>query len=129
MLPALLAPELRPIFEKVAAGSRINDSDALALYASNDLNGIGTIANIIRERYNGNVGTYIANRYINYSNVCVLACQFCAFAARKRDPHAFELAIPEVITTVREAFEGGITEIHMVGGLHPTLGREWYLNF
>lgn len=125
--PRLLAPELRPILEKVAAGKRISDEDGLVLYGSRDLNGIGAIANIVRERINGNVATFIHNRYINYSNVCLLSCQFCAFGAKKRDAHAFELAIPEILQTVRDALKLGITEIHMVGGLHPSLKKEWYL--
>src|SRR6187551_99545 len=101
-LTAKLIPgNLRPIFDKVAAGKRISDGDALELYQSNELNAIGSIANVIRERKNGNVATYIHNQYINYSNVCVLACQFCAFAARKRDAHAFELSIEEIIEKVR----------------------------
>ncbi len=123
----LVSRDLRPILEKVDAGARISEADAAALYASRDLNGVGAIANIVRERKNGNVATYIHNRYINYSNVCILACQFCAFGARKREAHAFELAIPEIVQTVREALAEGITEIHMVGGLHPTLEGAWYL--
>lgn len=123
----LLAPELRPIYDKVLAGERISDEDGLALYTSRDINGIGNIANVIRERLNGNVATFIHNRYINYSNVCLLSCQFCAFGAKKREDHAFELAIPEIVETVRDALKLGITEIHMVGGLHPTLKAEWYI--
>ncbi|MEI6340227.1 MAG: CofH family radical SAM protein, partial [Verrucomicrobiota bacterium] len=123
-----MAPELRPICDKVLAGERISDAEGLTLYASRDLNGIGSIANIMRERLNGNVATFINNRYINYSNVCLLSCQFCAFGAKKRDAHAFELALPEIVETVREALKLGITEIHMVGGLHPTLKGEWYLD-
>jgi aminodeoxyfutalosine synthase len=125
--PRLLAPELRPICDKVEAGVRISDEDGLVLYGSRDLNGIGEIANVVRERINGNVATYIHNRYINYSNVCLLSCQFCAFGAKKREAHAFEMAIPEIHDTVREALKLGITEIHMVGGLHPSLKKEWYL--
>lgn len=128
MNPALISKALWPIYDKVAGGSRITDADALQLYMSPDLNGIGAIANLIRERKNGNVATYILNRYINYSNICVLSCQFCAFAARKRDAHAFEMAIPEILTTVKTALGEGITEIHMVGGLHPSLKAEWYLD-
>ena len=124
----LLEPGLRPVAEKVAAGARISDDDALALYASRDLNGIGAIANVVRERLNGNVATFIHNRYINYSNICLLSCQFCAFGAKKREAHAFELAIPDILRTVSEGLEMGITEIHMVGGLHPTLPGEWYLD-
>ena len=127
MIAALLPRELRPIHEKVSAGERISDADALTLYASHDLNSLGAIANLVRERKNGNVATYLLNRYINYSNVCILSCQFCAFAAKKRDAHAFEKAIPEIVATVSAALEQGITEIHMVGGLHPSLKADWYL--
>ena len=128
MIAALLGRELRPIYDKVQAGGRVTDAEALTLYQSHDLNALGAIANLTRERRNGNVATYLLNRYINYSNVCILSCQFCAFAAKKRDAHAFELAIPEVVETTRKALAQGITEIHMVGGLHPTLKAEWYLD-
>jgi aminodeoxyfutalosine synthase len=123
----LIPKELRPIAEKVEARQRISEADALSLYRSNDLNALGIIANVVREQKNGNYATYIHNRYINYSNICVLSCQFCAFAAKKRDAHAFEYAIEEIISAVREALGLGITEVHMVGGLHPTLKKEWYL--
>jgi len=124
---SLISKELRPIAEKVEAGQRISETDALTLYRSSDLNALGIIANVLRQRKNGNFATYIHNRYINYSNVCILSCQFCAFAAKKRDAHAFEYAIDEIIGAVRDALSLGITEVHMVGGLHPTLKKEWYL--
>ena len=123
----LIPKELRPIAEKIEARQRISEADALSLYRSNELNALGIIANVVREQKNGNYATYIHNRYINYSNICVLSCQFCAFAAKKRDAHAFEYAIEEIISAVREALGLGITEVHMVGGLHPTLKKEWYL--
>jgi aminodeoxyfutalosine synthase len=127
MSAKLIPPDLRLIYDRVVASERVSDAQALQLYASNDLNALGTIANIVRERKNGNVATYIHNQYINYSNVCLLACQFCAFGARKRDAHAFELTIEEIVEKVRAGLAGGVTEIHMVGGLHPTLKQEWYL--
>ena len=123
----LISKELRSIAEKIEADERISEEDALNLYRSKDLNAIGMIANAMRERRNGNYASYIHNRYINYSNVCVLSCQFCAFAAKKRDAHAFEYAIDEIVRVVSEALPLGITEVHMVGGLHPTLKKDWYL--
>ncbi|HEV3210493.1 MAG TPA: radical SAM protein, partial [Chthoniobacterales bacterium] len=123
----LVPPSLRSIYDKVAAAERIDDQEAVQLYRSTDINALGLIANVIRERKNGNRATYILNRYINYSNICILSCQFCAFGARKRDPHAFEIAIPEIIETTRHSLASGITEVHMVGGLHPSLPGEWYL--
>jgi aminodeoxyfutalosine synthase len=125
---SLIPKGLCAIAEKVENGQRISDEDALRLYESHDLNALGMMASTVRERKNGNVATYILNRYINYSNICVLSCQFCAFAARKRDPHAFEYAIDEIVEAVRQALNSGITEVHMVGGLHPTLTKDWYLD-
>jgi aminodeoxyfutalosine synthase len=124
---SLIPNQLRPIAEKVATRERISDQDALSLYRSNDLNALGIMASAVRERKNGNFATYILNRYINYSNVCILSCQFCAFAAKKRDAHAFERAIDDIVAAVQEARGLGITEVHMVGGLHPTLKKDWYL--
>lgn len=124
----LIPDPLRTVARKVEDGQRLDERDALALYRSTDLHALGTLANHVRERLNGNRATYILNRYINYSNVCILSCQFCAFAARKRDPHAFEHAIPDILDTVRRALGQGITEIHMVGGLHPSLPADWYLD-
>ncbi len=127
MNPRLISRDLQPLLRKVESGLRISEEDANLLYNSTDINGIGAIANIVRERKNGNVATYIHNRYVNYSNVCLLSCQFCAFGAKKREAHAFEMAIPEIVQIVRDALNLGITEIHMVGGLHPTLKGDWYL--
>jgi len=123
----LISKELRPIAEKIETGDRVSESEALALYRSNDLNALGMMANVVRERKNGNFASYIHNRYINYSNICVLSCQFCAFAAKKRDAHAFEHATSEIIQAVADALPLGITEVHMVGGLHPTLKKNWYV--
>jgi aminodeoxyfutalosine synthase len=128
MNQSLIPDELLPIAEKIENRQRISEQDALTLYRSNDLNALGIMASAVRERTNGNYATYIHNRYINYSNICVLSCQFCAFAAKKRDAHAFEYAIEEIVRVVEEALRLGITEVHMVGGLHPTLKGEWYLD-
>ena len=67
----LIPKELRPIAEKVEAQHRISEADALDLYRTSDLNALGMIANVVRERKNGNYATYIHNRYINYSNICI----------------------------------------------------------
>ena len=128
MKRSLISEALLPIYDKVAAAERISEAEALALYQSGDLHTLGAMANLVRERKNGNVATYLLNRYINYSNLCILNCQFCAYKAKRRDAHAFELGIGEMVATVREALGRGITEIHMVGGLHPSLGADWYLD-
>ncbi len=124
---SLIPTTLQPIAEKIERQERITEQDALTLYRSTELNALGIMASAVRERKNGDVATYILNRYINYSNICVLSCQFCAFAAKKRDAHAFENSIDEIVAAVEEALASNITEVHMVGGLHPTLGKDWYL--
>src|SRR5437660_8078438 len=124
----LIPKQLRPIAERIEARERLSEADALTLYRVNDLDALGMIANLVRERKNGNYATYIHNRYINYSNICILSCQFCAFAAKKRDSHAFEYAIDEIVQAVTDALPLGVTEVHMVGGLHPTLKKDWYLD-
>src|SRR5438105_13568950 len=114
---SLIPTDLRSIAEKVEAQERVSETDALRLYRSNDLNALGVMATAVRRRKNGNVATYILNRYINYSNICILSCQFCAFAAKKRDAHAFERSVDEIVAAVEESLALGITEVHMVGGL------------
>lgn len=118
---------LRDLYEKVAAGERISEADALRLFESRELNAVGAIADLARQRKVGNHASYIVNRYVNYSNYCVLSCQFCAFARKKRDGDGFELSVEEVVGKAQEALKLGITELHIVGGLHPTLPYSYYL--
>jgi aminodeoxyfutalosine synthase len=118
--------ELRDIFEKVEADERVNEDDCLRMYRSHDLATIGTMANLVRERKNGNAAYYILNRHINYSNICILDCDFCSFYRRRRDAGAYEYNLPQMIEKAQEALKLGITEIHIVGGLHPSFKWEYY---
>lgn len=121
-------PELGGIYDKVVAGQRISDDDCLRLYRSRDINVIGAIANLVRERKNGNHASYILNRYLNYSNICILDCQFCEFGKKKRNAEAFELTIDQMAERVRQDLALGITEVHIVGGLHPSLPFGFYVD-
>jgi aminodeoxyfutalosine synthase len=118
--------ELRDLYEKVAGGARISESEALRLFESKDLNTLGAMADLVRERKVGNRATYILNRYINYSNYCILSCQFCAFARKKRDADGFQYSVEEIVQKASEALKLGITELHIVGGLHPNLPFSFY---
>jgi aminodeoxyfutalosine synthase len=118
--------ELGDIYDKVVAGERISEGDALRLFESKDLNAVGAIADFVRERKVGNRASYIVNRYINYSNYCILSCQFCSFARKKRDADGFQLSVEEMVEKAREALKIGITELHIVGGLHPSLPFDYY---
>jgi aminodeoxyfutalosine synthase len=118
--------DLRDLYEKVSAGERISEPDALRLFESKDLNTIGAIADLARQRKVGNRASYIINRYVNYSNYCILSCQFCSFARKKRDADGFQLSVEEIVQKAREALHLGITELHIVGGLHPSLPFSYY---
>src|SRR5450432_1564323 len=118
--------ELRDIYDKVVAGERISESDALRLFESKDLNVVGAIADFVRQRKVGNRASFIINRYINYSNYCILSCQFCSFARKKRDADGFQFSVEEIVGKAREALKIGITELHIVGGLHPSLPFSYY---
>ena len=120
--------ELRDLYDKVAAGERISEADALRLFESKDLNALGAIADLARQKKVGNRASFIINRYINYSNYCILSCQFCSFARKKRDADGFELTIPQMVEKAREALKLGITELHIVGGLHPSLPFSHYVD-
>lgn len=118
--------ELADLFDKVSAGVRLDEADALRLFATRDVNALGALASLVAQRKNGNRASYIVNRYINYSNYCILSCQFCAFARKKRDADGFELTIEQMVEKAREARSLGITELHIVGGLHPSLPFRHY---
>ena len=117
---------LRDIYDKVVSGDRINENDALRLFESKDLNAVGAIADLARQRKVGNRASYIINRYINYSNYCILSCQFCSFARKKRDADGFQLSTEQIVEKARGASKVGITELHIVGGLHPSLPFTYY---
>src|SRR5688572_19813527 len=118
--------DLRDLYDKVVARERISDEDALRLFESKDLNAVGAIADFVRQRKVGNRASYIINRYVNYSNYCILSCQFCAFARKKRDADGFQHNAEEIVQKAREALKIGITELHIVGGLHPSLPFSYY---
>src|SRR6267154_1763431 len=117
---------LRDLYDKVVAGERISEADALRLFETKDLNALGAIADFVRQKKNGNRASFIINRYINYSNYCILSCQFCSFAKKKRDADGFQFSVEEIVEKAREALKIGITELHIVGGLHPSLPFSHY---
>ena len=117
---------LADLREKVAADERLTEEDALRLFECRDLNALATLANITRARKVGNRASFIVNRYINYSNYCILSCQFCSFARKHRDGDGFELTIDEMAAKAGEALAMGVTELHIVGGLHPKLAFSYY---
>jgi aminodeoxyfutalosine synthase len=118
---------LEPIRDKILAGEWLNEADGVALYASRDLFGIGRLANHIRVQKHGKLAFYNRNRHINYTNVCALSCKFCSFYRKRGEAGAYEMPAEQVIATAKQAAESGATEVHIVGGLHPWLKFDYYL--
>lgn len=119
---------IQTIEAKVANGERINEEEALFLLNGNDIHALGRMAETVRRRWNGNKAYYIVNRHINYSNVCIDNCKFCAFARKEGQKDSFTYCIDEMLEKGEEGAEQGAIEFHMVGGLHPGLDYEYYLD-
>ncbi len=122
------AAGLGPILEKITAGERLNSDDGLALYRCGNILALGYLANIVRERHNGNNAYFIYNQHINYSNICTNLCKFCAFGKDKDSDLAYEMSIDDIRAKVEERLDEPIREIHMVGGIHPDLPYSYYLD-
>ena len=118
---------LATIKEKVHAGQRLSEDDALALYASNDLLTIGELAAWVNRQKNGTNVYFNVNRHINPTNVCVNRCAFCAFSRTADADDAYTLALDQMVGRAVEAVGQGATEVHLVGGLHPDLPFTFYL--
>jgi aminodeoxyfutalosine synthase len=117
---------LGDILEKIDSGERISVADGIRLFQCPDLLAVGYLANIIRERKNGNNAYFIYNQHINYSNICTNLCKFCAFGKDRDSDLAYEMSVDDVRQKVRERLSEPITEIHMVGGIHPDLPYTYY---
>ncbi|MBZ5567961.1 MAG: aminofutalosine synthase MqnE [Acidobacteriia bacterium] len=119
---------LKPVAEKVLAQQRLEAEDALALYASNDILAVGWLANHVRERMHGDKTYFNVNRHINPTNVCVAACRLCAFGRKKDAPGAYTMALEEAFQTAASGYTDAVTEFHIVGGLHPELPFQYFLD-
>lgn len=119
---------LRPIADKVLAGERLSAADGILLYRSPDLLAVGWLANHIREKRHGDICYFNVNRHINPTNICVAHCKLCAFGRDPNAPGAYNFALDEIYQRAAEGVRAGATEFHMVGGLHPDLPFEYFLD-
>jgi aminodeoxyfutalosine synthase len=131
MLPEKLHLEdsaLRPVAEKVMAGERLSAADGVALYRSPDLLAVGYLANHVREKLHGKRTYFNVNRHINPTNVCVASCKLCAFGRKPDTPGAYTMALEEAFRKAGEGWSEAVTEFHIVGGLHPDLPFQYYVD-
>ena len=120
---ALERDGLGPIRDKVLAGERLTDADAVRLFETADLAAVGALANHVREARHGDLTYYNRNVHLNPTNVCVASCKFCSFA-RKDDQRAsdgYTMSLDDAVERVLSRRALGITEVHIVSGLHPDL--------
>jgi aminodeoxyfutalosine synthase len=119
---------LTPIADKVLRGERLSSGDALTLYRTRDVLAVGWLANRVRERMHGDKTYFNVNRHINPTNVCVAACRLCAFGRKKDAPGAYTMALEEAFQTAASGYSEAVTEFHIVGGLHPDLPFQYFLD-
>jgi aminodeoxyfutalosine synthase len=127
-MPLMPEDRFAAIRDKVEAGERLSFEDGVFLYECADLFTLGELANLVRERKNGNFAYYNVNEHLNPTNVCVYRCTFCAFRADLKSPKGYVMSDEEIVGRAAEADRRGATELHIVGGLHHQLPYEWYLN-
>ena len=120
--------QLAPIAEKVFSGERLSFDDGLTLYRSRDIFAVGWLANYVREKLHGDIAYFNVNRHINPTNVCVAACRLCAFGRKKDAPGAYTMALEEAWAAAASGYTEAVTEFHIVGGLHPDLPLEYFVN-
>lgn len=115
------------IRRKILSGERLSFDDGVYLFQPQvDLNELGQLANLVRQRFSGNAAYYNINTHLNPTNVCVYRCRFCAFRADLRSPKGYVMDDRQILERGREAVAGGCTEMHIVGGLHHLLEYDWY---
>jgi aminodeoxyfutalosine synthase len=115
------------ISDKVKTGVRITDEEALFLFESSELLEIGDLAAAVNGRKNGLKVFFNVNRHINYTNICVKRCAFCAFSRKAGENGAYAMGLAEIKGRAADAVRQGATELHIVGGLHPDLPFDEYL--
>ncbi|MBI2153678.1 MAG: aminofutalosine synthase MqnE [Candidatus Rokubacteria bacterium] len=120
--PRLRDQRLMPVWEKVEAGERLSRDDGLLLFETDDLLGVGQMADFAKRRRVGDWVFFVINRYINPTNLCVLSCSFCDFARKKGEAGAFEHTIEDILGMIKD----GVREVHIVGGHHPDWPFEYY---
>jgi aminodeoxyfutalosine synthase len=126
--PRVSDGRLLPIAERVMQGERLSPDEGRLLLDSADLLGVGWLANQVRERLHGGVTYFNVNRHINPTNVCVASCRLCAFGRRKNSPGAYTMALDEAYETAARGYSEAVTEFHIVGGLHPELTFDFFLD-
>ena len=119
---------LRMIADKVEAGTRISAEEGLLLYNKAGLSLLGLLSGIVRRRKNGNYAFFNRNFHIEPTNKCVYNCRFCSYHKSEGDPESWESSHEEILEMVKEFDKKEVTEVHIVGGVHPLHDINYYGN-
>jgi aminodeoxyfutalosine synthase len=128
MKPVFLDPDLEPIHDKILRGERLSFEDGIALYKSTDLIGVGRLADHVRRKQYDRKAFFVVNRHLNYTNVCMNQCRFCAYARQEGASGSYTMSLEQAKEWVRSHPEKTVHEIHIVGGLNPALSMDYYID-
>lgn len=117
---------LRTVSEKVFSSERITSEEGILLYEKADLSLLAVLADHVRKRKNGDKVYYIRNLHVEPTNICVYNCRFCSYSRKKDETGSWEMSIEEMIENVSVAIKKGISEVHIVGGVHPDRDLKYY---
>src|SRR6185437_9629304 len=122
--------EISEILNNSLSNKEISTTDTIKLFNVNglELSLLNLIANVLRKRQNGNIVTYVINRNINFTNVCIKQCGFCAFSRDFRTEEGYLLPIEEIVTRAKEAWNYGATEVCIQAGLPPNMDGHLYID-
>src|SRR3954469_9005796 len=127
LLDSTLSAELRTITEKVYNNQRITFDEGVLLYEKGELGFVGSLANHIREKKNGNYVYFNRNFHVEPTNICVFDCKFCSYSRLlKQKDGAWELSEEQILDMVRSYNGKPVTEVHIVGGVHPKMGLMYF---
>lgn len=119
--------DVADILLRALDGERLTVDDGLRLFESDDVFAISAVADRVRTRMNGRITRYVVNRHINYTDICKNRCRFCAFSRSEGDADAYAMSVDEIVARAESEWEQmKFTELHIVGGLHPTLPLTYY---
>jgi aminodeoxyfutalosine synthase len=119
-------PELRTVCEKIIAGKRISEEEGILLYEKGELGLLGSLANIVRERKHGDKTYFNRNFHIEPTNICIYNCKFCSYVRKQGDTDAWEYSLDEVLKITESYIDKQVTEVHIVGGVHPRRDLHYY---
>ena len=129
LLQSNISEDLKKIATKIYEEERITVEDGIHLFEKADLNFLGSLSNFIREKRHGDTTYFNKNFHIEPTNICVFDCKFCAYSKLLRDKgdyDAGEMSEEDIYETIRSENDKEVTEVHIVGGVHPKMGLQYF---